>query len=183
MKTLYLIGGTMGVGKTAVCRELQKMLPNCAFLDGDWCWSMAPFVVNAETKAMALDNICHVLTNFLNCSHLENILFCWVMHEQQILDELLSRLDTRGWEVRCISLVCTGEALGQRLEKDIAAGLREADVLQRSIPRLPLYEALHTIKIDTTGKDPVEAAKLVIRRKPEAKAEEDSHAESREALL
>ena len=24
MKTLYLIGGTMGVGKTTVCKELKK---------------------------------------------------------------------------------------------------------------------------------------------------------------
>lgn len=36
MKTRYLIGGTMGVGKNAVCRELQRNLPNNVFLDGDW---------------------------------------------------------------------------------------------------------------------------------------------------
>ena len=38
MKTLYLIGGTMGVGKTAVSQQLKKDLPNSVFLDGDWCW-------------------------------------------------------------------------------------------------------------------------------------------------
>ena len=27
MKTLYLIGGTMGVGKTYACRALQQLLP------------------------------------------------------------------------------------------------------------------------------------------------------------
>ena len=27
MKTLYLIGGTMGVGKTSACRALQQLLP------------------------------------------------------------------------------------------------------------------------------------------------------------
>lgn len=61
MKTLYLIGGTMGVGKTTVCRELQKSLPNCVFLDGDWCWDMKPFVVNEETRELVLDNICCLL--------------------------------------------------------------------------------------------------------------------------
>ena len=40
MKHLYLIGGPMGVGKTTVGRALQQRLPNCAFLDGDWCWDM-----------------------------------------------------------------------------------------------------------------------------------------------
>lgn len=43
MKRLILIGGTMGVGKTAVCRELQKLLPGNVFLDGDWCWDAVPF--------------------------------------------------------------------------------------------------------------------------------------------
>ena len=34
MKTLYLIGGTMGVGKTATCQQLKSMLPNAVLLDG-----------------------------------------------------------------------------------------------------------------------------------------------------
>lgn len=37
MKTLYLIGGTMGVGKTTISRQLKKDLHNSVFLDGDWC--------------------------------------------------------------------------------------------------------------------------------------------------
>ena len=37
-KQLYLIGGTMGAGKTTVGRILKKQLPDCVFLDGDWCW-------------------------------------------------------------------------------------------------------------------------------------------------
>ena len=45
MKTLYLIGGTMGVGKTSACRALQQLLPNSVFLDGDWCWNIHPFQV------------------------------------------------------------------------------------------------------------------------------------------
>ena len=35
MKKLFLIGGTMGVGKTAVSQELKRILPHAAFLDGD----------------------------------------------------------------------------------------------------------------------------------------------------
>ena len=42
----------MGAGKTTVCQELKKLLPPCAFLDGDWCWDMEPFLVTEETKAM-----------------------------------------------------------------------------------------------------------------------------------
>ena len=152
MKTLYLIGGTMGMGKTTVCRELQASLDRSVFLDGDWCWDMHPFVVNAETKVMVMDNICALLGNFLKCTEIDHVLFCWVMHEQGILNEILSRLDLTGCNVVSVSLVCTEAVLRTRLQKDIDAGLRSGDILTRSPQRLPLYEKLDTIKIDTTGK-------------------------------
>lgn len=80
MKKLYLIGGTMGVGKTTICQELKKNLDCSVFLDGDWCWDSHPFCVTNETKNMVLDNICYVLNNFIHCSVYENIIFFWVMH-------------------------------------------------------------------------------------------------------
>lgn len=152
MKTLYFIGGTMGVGKTTVSQLLKKNLPNSVFLDGDWCWDANPFQVTEETKAMVQDNICHLLNNFLRCSAYENVIFCWVMHEQSILDELVSQLMLDDTKVKAVSLLCSEEELRARLQKDVEAGLRMADVIGRSIARLPMYRALSTIKIDTTGK-------------------------------
>ena len=78
MKKLYLIGGTMGVGKTTVSQTLKMQLENSVFLDGDWCWDAHPFQVTEETKEMVLENICAVLNNFLKCSVYDNIIFCWV---------------------------------------------------------------------------------------------------------
>lgn len=150
-KTLYLIGGAMGVGKTTVCQLLKKQLPKSVFLDGDWCWDADPFQVTEETKAMVMDNICFVLNRFLHCSAYENILFCWVMDRQSILDALLERLDRQGCRTLCLSLTASPEALSQRLSADIACGKREPDILERSLGRLPLYEVLNTCKIDTTG--------------------------------
>ena len=103
MKTLYLIGGTMGVGKTTVSQQLKKELTNSVFLDGDWCWDADPFQVTDETKAMVMDNICYLLNNFLHCSAYENVIFCWVMHEQSIVDEIVSKLDTEECRVIKIS--------------------------------------------------------------------------------
>ena len=60
MKTLYLIGGTMGVGKTTVSQQLKRDLHNSVFLDGYWGWNASPFQVNYETKAMAVRNICYL---------------------------------------------------------------------------------------------------------------------------
>ena len=161
MKNFILIGGPMGVGKTAASRLLQRQLPGCAFLDGDWCWDMRPFVVTDETRAMVMDNICHVLGNFLHCSVFENIVFCWVMHEQSILDELLSRLDTSGWRVHTFSLMCSETALRARLQKDIDAGLRTPDVIGRSLARLPLYGQLNTVKLDTSSITASQAADAI----------------------
>lgn len=45
MKNVYIIGGTMGVGKTTVCNLLKHRLKNAVFLDGDWCWDAEPFLV------------------------------------------------------------------------------------------------------------------------------------------
>lgn len=94
MKDIYLIGGTMGVGKTTTCRIIKSKLNNSVFLDGDWCWDMHPFQVTDETKQMVMGNICFLLNSFMKCSAFENIVFCWVMHEQGIIDEILSHLDT-----------------------------------------------------------------------------------------
>lgn len=163
-KTLYLIGGAMGVGKTTVCRELKRLLPGSVLLDGDWCWDMHPFTVTEETKAMVMDNICHCLNNFLKCSALENVVFCWVMDRQEILDDILSRLDLTDCRVISVSLTCTPEALRCRLQKDIDAGLRTADILGRSAARLPHYECLNTEKLDTTGKTAKEIARLLAGR-------------------
>ena len=89
-----MIGGTMGVGKTATCQYLKRLLDRCVFLDGDWCWDMSPFQVTRETKKMVMENIRFLLNNFIRCSEYENIIFCWVMHEQKIMDDILSGLDT-----------------------------------------------------------------------------------------
>lgn len=152
MKNLYIISGTMGVGKTAVCQQLKKALPNSVFLDGDWCWDASPFQVTDETKAMVLDNITYVLNHFLRCSAYDNIIFCWVMHEQAILDAILSRLETGGCRLRSVSLTASEAALRERLSRDVSSGLRTSDAIERSLTRLPMYQKLDTVKIDTTGK-------------------------------
>lgn len=152
MKTLYLIGGTMGVGKTTVSQQLKKNLRNSVFLDGDWCWDASPFQVTEETKKMVVNNICYLLNSFLRCSAYENVIFCWVMHEQAIIDCILEKLDTEKCRVIPISLIADERNLRDRLTADITSGVRTADVIDRSVARIPMYRALNTIKIDTSNK-------------------------------
>lgn len=163
MKNLFLIGGTMGVGKTATCQVLKQKRNNSVFLDGDWCWDMHPFQVTEETKQMVLENICFLLNNFIRCSAYENIIFCWVMHQQAIINNILSRLDTANCKVHYISLICSETALRTRLQKDVDAGIRTEDVVQRSIERILLYQELNTCKVDVSEITPEQAAYSIIR--------------------
>lgn len=118
----------MGVRKTITSKELEKMLPNCVFLDGDWCWNMSPFIVTDETKKMVIDNISHLLNNFISCSEYKNIIFCWVMHEQSILDDVLSRLNKHDCMLYKFSIVCSEQSLIARITKDIKQGIRKKRV-------------------------------------------------------
>ena len=155
-KTLYLIGGPMGVGKTTVCRELNQMLP--------WCWCADPFQVTPETKRMVLDNICHLLGNFLRCSTYENVILCWVMHERAIIEDILGRLPIEecGAEFRVVSLIAHEDELRRRIERDVRAGVRDEGAVVRSLSYLPRYRNLGTELIDTTSLAPHEVATRIV---------------------
>jgi len=161
VKNLIIIGGPAGVGKTTTCRELQKILPRNVFLDGDWCWDMRPFLVTDETKKVVESNIAHLLNNFLGCSEFENVIFCWVLHQQKILDDLIARLNHSDCTIHCFSLVSSKQALSERLSCDIAEGKREPGSIERSVPSIPLYDALDTVKIDVSTISPADAAKRI----------------------
>lgn len=161
MKKVYLVGGTMGTGKTTTCQLLKKQLPFSVFLDGDWCWDMHPFHITDEIKDMVMDNICYLLNNFIRCSAYKNVIFAWVMHEQNIIDTILSKVDMSGCELKMISLVCNQDELVQRLQADVDAGVRQADVIERSVQRIPLYTSLKTTKIDVSYITAAQAAEQI----------------------
>lgn len=101
MKHIYMIGGTMGVGKTAVCRILKNKLP------------------------------------------------------------------TDGCLEHGISLICDAHVLRERLQKDVDAGIRTEEVIERSIARIDLYEKLDTQKIDVSRMTPEQVAEHLLLDKEE----------------
>ena len=51
-------------------------------------------------------------------------------------------------------LACSDEkTLCERLAMDVEKGIRSEDIIERSIARIPMYQALNTIKIDTNAKN------------------------------
>jgi len=162
-KNLLVVNGAMGVGKTTTCRLLMDRLQPCAWLDGDWCWTMNPFVVSEPNRAMVLDNIAHVLRSFLANAGFSTVIFSWVIQTDDIFRAVASRLADCEFRLTRITLTCSEAVLRARLERDVAAGLREADVIPRSLERLPLYERMDTIKLDVGAIDARAAADAIVR--------------------
>ena len=153
MKKLIFLRGAMGVGKTTVARALQKLLPQAAFLDGDWVWDIAPFTVTEETCEMALQNI----------TALEHIIFAWVMHEDAIVDELLARLPSGCYQFTQYVLTCDADTLRTHLLTDISAGRRSPDILSRAEDRRQTLLCSSAPHFDLSGLTPAEAAKQLMR--------------------
>ena len=151
MKKVIFIGGTMGVGKTTISKLLKKQLDHSVMLDGDWCWDMHPFVVNEETKAMVLNNIVYQLQSFIHCSVIDNIIFCWVLHEQTIIDEIVKRLDLSQCQFFSLSLVCDEKTLKEHLQKDIDLNIRDSDIIARSMERMSHYDQVSSHKISVSS--------------------------------
>lgn len=156
-----MINGTMGAGKSATCKALLKILKPGVYLDGDWCWNMNPFTVSDETKNMVEENIAFLLNNFLKCSEYENVIFCWVMQYESIIDDIVRRIGEKDYNLYKFTLSVSKKTLEKRIMLDVKKHKRTADVLERSLARLPLYENMNTEKIDVSNISPDMAAQKI----------------------
>ncbi len=147
-KKLIVVNGTMGVGKTETCKALLKRLDKAVWLDGDWCWMMDPWVVTDETKQLVEGNIHHLLRSFLTASCFDHVIFNWVIHQEEIFDIVLGGLQGLDFDLYKISLVCSEQALRERAALDG----RSPENIENAAARLPLYQQMDTVKIDTTNK-------------------------------
>lgn len=159
MKKLIIINGTMAAGKTSTCERLYKRLENSVWLDGDWCWMMNPFVPNAENKQMVQENIIFLLRQYLTNSSFKYVIFNWVIHREEIFDLILTGLRDHEFELYKITLLCSPESLRARA---LAQG-RSQEAIDRAIARLPLYQKMDTIKIDTSNLAIEEVVDEIIR--------------------
>lgn len=151
MKNIIFINGTMGVGKSSTCKELNRILPASVWLDGDWCWMADPFVVTDETKTMVTDNICHMLNNFIACSEYENIIFSWVMDYESIYESIVTGLNCENCNIFRFTICCSPEELKRRVEGDTQQSGRS---YKRSLERVSRFDKMDTVKISNDNMNP-----------------------------
>ncbi|KJU73014.1 AAA family ATPase [Clostridium baratii] len=166
-KKLIIINGVMGVGKTSISRNLYKKLENCFWLDGDNVWMMNPFVVDEENKNMVLNNIIYIINNFLDNSNSKYVVFNWVIHTDEIMNDILNKINLIDVDVYKITLMCNKEELIKRINKDVELGIRDEDNIRRSLDKYDMYNKMNTIKFDTSNKsidDIVRDIKVIIEK-------------------
>ena len=147
---VIVINGPMGVGKTTVGKAIADRYPGTAFIDGDWCLDLHPFVGNRETKAMAVDNILHMIGNYMNCSVCKMIVLVWLMDDPWVLQAITGGLSSLQADIKNVTLVCDRENLIRRWENDHACEWRTDEWLKVSLASLPAFAAMENT-IDTGG--------------------------------
>ena len=159
---VIILNGPMGVGKTAVGRYIADHHPGTAFIDGDWCMDLHPFAGTRETRAMAADNILHMIGNYLNCSACGMVVLAWLMDDPQILRSITEGVSALGAEMKSVTLVCGREALRSRWENDRNCAWRTGEWLDVSLKSLPGFAAMDNA-IDTDSLTVSQAADLIMR--------------------
>ena len=161
MKVIVL-NGPMGVGKTSVGKYIADANAATAFIDGDWCMDLHPFVGNRETKAMAIDNILHMANNYRTCSFCQMIVLVWLMDDEWVCQRMMEGLSSMGLEIQYVTLMCEKDELIRRWKADDRCEWRTDEWLEASIKSLP-YFSNHRSVLDTTGLSIPEIAKMIAK--------------------
>ena len=147
---VIILNGPMGVGKTTVGKRIAEKRPGTAFIDGDWCMDLHPFVGNRETRAMAADNILHMIGNYRKCPECRMVVLAWLMDDALVLESVKDGIAGMGLDVKSVTLVCGREELIRRWRDDHACEWRTAEWLEVSLKSLPVFAAMEN-PFDTCG--------------------------------
>ncbi len=159
MKKLIIVSGTMGVGKTSTCAALYRMAARTVWLDGDWCWLMNPWNMCDENRRMVMSNIIWMLRAYLQNTTFDYVVFSWVLHSKEMIDELLAGLHGLEYSLNAFVLTCSPEELETRMTGDG----RSRQQLEDSLGRMRLYSSVGWTLVDTEGLDCQTVASSIAR--------------------
>ena len=147
---VIILNGPMGVGKSTVGKYIADSNAGTAFIDGDWCLDLHPFVGNRETKAMAIDNILHMIDNYRKCSVCQMIVLVWLMDDAWVRQRIMDGIASMELEGKYVTLICDKNELIRRWNNDDKCEWRTGEWLAVSLNSLPQFSNMENV-IDTTG--------------------------------
>ena len=159
---VIILNGPMGVGKTTVGKYIAAQNSGTAFIDGDWCMDIHPFVGNQETKAMAVDNILHMFRNYQKCSVCSMVVLVWLMDDPWVIRRITEGLAALQAEIKNVTLVCDREHLIKRWNNDQNCEWRTDEWLKISLKSLPGFASMENV-IDTSNLPVDQIADLILQ--------------------
>lgn len=148
MKKFIFIHGPNGVGKSTLCKALNKRLINSAWLESEWCKMTNPFHYSNDTTELAISNMTSILVNYLKCSSIDYIIFNYGFHgpRKMIFEKVMENISNNKFKYIPITITCDVEENINRMIGDS----RSVDRIERAINYRSLYNNLNNPLIDTT---------------------------------
>jgi len=163
MKKLIFICGASGIGKSTICKKLYKTLHNTALVDSDHCRLMNPFTFTDEEKAIVEDNMATMLTNYLKCSTIKNVIFLYGLHgpRQQIFNNIMTRLSDAKMPYQLTSIILECE-FEENLRRSRLDGRSEAHIKYFTEHTRDIYNQYDYPRLDITLLNVEEAVSRLI---------------------
>lgn len=162
-KTVLFLCGPNGIGKTTICKEIIKQLPNSAYVDSDPCRIMNPFVLNDETISTISKNISDLLINYLKCPIVNTVVFSYGFHgrRKEVFQKIIPEISKVEHDFIPFLLWCSKAENINRMNVDN----RSANRIQRTLNESrKAFDDVTYSKLDITNLTVSEAAKTIITK-------------------
>lgn len=159
-KTIYIISGPLGVGKTSVSNKLVSMIEECALIDGDSLFLPLEAVSSLSWEnrlEVTWKNILSITKNYVNKNF--NVVIDFVVKDE--LEWFLKQTSDLDVVIKYVALITDEKTITRRLKK--RGGLKYLDrslKLLKKIKKTVNSKHLH----DTTNKSVSQIAKDVLNK-------------------
>lgn len=161
MKNILFLCGPNGIGKTTICKEIIKQLPNSAYVDSDPCRIMNPFVLNDHTIPTIAKNISDLIMNYLKCPTVNTVIFSYGFHgrRKEVFERILKEISKEEHNFIPFLLWCNQEENINRMNSDN----RDSDRIKRALNESrKAFDHVVYPKLDISNLSATEAAKTII---------------------
>lgn len=134
MKNLLFICGPNGIGKTTICKEIIRKLPNSAYVDSDPCRHMNPFILDGETIPTIAKNISDLIINYIDCPVIETVVFSYGFHgrRREVFEKVMQAVSKRHFNLIPFLLTCSEKENIKRMDMDNRSLERKQRAIEES---------------------------------------------------